>query len=251
MNITLFKEITTEDALKTLEADGLKYKNLYVDMDNPDERRYVKENAALINGLLKKLDRARIDKTKAYKQSVEAEAADIKARLQEANKPFTLLIDQHTEKRAKILAEKKAREDAKALAIQIESDHEIGLLLNDKHDKDAQEAAEAARIAQEEHDERIAKEAREQAEKSAQLQIERAERKAKEAIKREQDRVEREKAAAKADQERRERDTEHKGSVNREALAALVKHSGITEQQGKDAIAAIITGKIPSVTISY
>ena len=64
MSITLFKEITTEEALSKLEADGKKYTGLYVDMEDKEQRKYVKDSAALIIGLLKKVDRARIDKSK-------------------------------------------------------------------------------------------------------------------------------------------------------------------------------------------
>lgn len=132
MNIVLFEDITTEDALQAIEADSEKYVGLYVDMDNAPERKYVKDKASEIQVILKALDRARIDKSKAYKLKVEKEAQSIRERLEHANTPFTLLIDQHKKKRADILAEEKRVADAKALAIQIENDHEFALLMDEQ-----------------------------------------------------------------------------------------------------------------------
>ncbi len=130
MNIAIFEEITTEEALLALEADGIKYTGLYCDMDNAKERKYVKESAALIAGLIKKVDRARIDKAAEYKVSVEGQAKIITERLQTANKPFSLLIDAHKEKRAAELAAEKAEQEAQALRIQIEADHNEAIMLD-------------------------------------------------------------------------------------------------------------------------
>ena len=128
MEVSIFNEITTNEILVDLEAEAKKYEGLYVDMDNKEERKYVKDKAVLISSLLKTLDRARIDKSKDYKILVESEAANIKGRLEDANKPFTLLIDEHKEKRAKELAKIKEIEDRKALAEQIEADHESAIM---------------------------------------------------------------------------------------------------------------------------
>lgn len=139
--VQIFKDITTEDILIGLEAESEKYTGLYVEMNNAEERKYVKDKASGIAELLKKLDRARIDKSKEFKASVEAEANGIKLRLEKANEPFTLLIDEHKAARAKILADKKAAEDRKQALIDFENDHEFGLLMNVKFDADAKEAA--------------------------------------------------------------------------------------------------------------
>ena len=66
MNIEKFKDITTEDSLLAIEAEGKTYQGLYVDMNISEERKYVKEKAVSIAGLLKKVERARIDKSKTY-----------------------------------------------------------------------------------------------------------------------------------------------------------------------------------------
>lgn len=305
MNIAIFQDITTEQALSQLEKDGLKYNGLYVDMDNKEERKYVKDNAALITGLLKKLDRARIDKSRDYKNSVEAEAADIKHRLEEANKPFTLLIDEHKEKRAKILADKKAIEDAKALAIQIEQDHEQAVMeykifVIEQAEREREQAEREDRIAQEAREraereaaqaveqarmdklaaEQAARDSEERAKINEQARLEsirqaeesarlaaikakedtkqaaidaeiKAKRDAEEAVKREQERVERERLAKQQEQERRERNTKHKGQINRAAVEAIMACSDVTKKQAQDIVKGIVKSEIPAVSISY
>jgi hypothetical protein len=134
MNISIFQDVTTEENLFALEQAAETYENLYVEMDQPEQRKFVKEQAAHIFGVLKKLDRVRIDKSRDYKVQVEAEAGLIKARLEGANKPFTNLIDEYKIVREKELAKQKAREAAKQLLIQFPIDHADGLLMNKMFD---------------------------------------------------------------------------------------------------------------------
>jgi glucan-binding YG repeat protein len=228
MDITIFQDITTEDALKQIE-DNAPSEGLYVDMDNKDERKYVKDSAALISGMLKKLDRARIDKAKDYKARVESEAKSIRERLQAANEPFTALIDAHTLKRKQILDAKKAKDAAIELAKQVESDHEIGLLLNDKFDSEA-EQREADRIAkQEAHDKEVAAQA----------------------IKAEQERQKREAEQREAEEAIRESNIEHKRQVNNQALWDFVSATGMAEDQARAVVSAIVSGAISNVSITY
>lgn len=217
MEITLFQDITTEDKLQALEADGLKYQGLFVDMDNKEERKYVKDNALLINNLLKDLDRARIAKTRDYKGMVEKEAGDIRERLQEANKPFTLLIDEHKAKRAKILAAEKAIEEAKQAAIQIEYDHGIALMENKLWEVERKER-EQARI---DNEKRIADGALELAKQKE----------------------EREKQNRLAN----EKHVSNTRKAAKESLMAL----GLDEAMAKRVVMAINNGSIQSVTINY
>jgi len=228
MEITLFKEITTESVLRQIE-ESAPSPGLYVDMNNKEERKYVKDSAAMINGLLKKLERARIDISKAHKQSVEAEAKVIRERLEAANEPYTALIDAHTLERKQILDAKKAKEAAIELAKQIESDHEIALLFNDKWDSE-KEQREAERVAaQKAHDEQVAAEA----------------------IKREASKIAHREAQEKADREARERDVEHKRQINRSIVNALVAEAMISEQQAKNVLVSIYENLVPNVTIHY
>ena len=182
MSIVLFKEITTEDVLLELEAEGKKYEGLYVDMEDKKQRKYVKDSAALVNGLLKKVERARIDKSKEYKANVEAEAKEITARLEAANAPFSLLIEAHSESRKQILAEEKRVEEVKeaarlaviAQALRDEH-HEMATLLMAEDFRQREAAAEQARLDQIAHDDAIALKAKENAELSAKAEIEQAE----------------------------------------------------------------------------
>ena len=132
-SIVIFKEITTNEVLLELEAESKKYEGLHVDMEDREQRKFVKDKASLVSGILKKLDRARIDESKSYKVKVEKEALDIKERLEIINLPFTALIDAHKAERAAILAEEKAIREAKELAIQIEIDHEDAIQYNKVH----------------------------------------------------------------------------------------------------------------------
>ena len=147
-NVQIFKDVTADDILLALEADAKKYTGLYVDMHDAEGRKYVKAQATIIGDILKALDRARIDKSKSYKAMVEAEAKSIRERLENANKPYTLLLDEYAAERKKVLDDKKAREAEKERLATIESDHEIGLLMNDKwdNDKDKREADKAAEL---------------------------------------------------------------------------------------------------------
>jgi hypothetical protein len=140
MNISIFQDVTTEENLFALEQAAETYENLYVEMDQPEQRKFVKEQAAHIFGVLKKLDRVRIDKSRDYKLQVEAEAGLIKARLEGANKPFTDLIDEYKIVRESELAKQKAREAAKQLLIQFPIDHADGLLMDKMFDFEKAEA---------------------------------------------------------------------------------------------------------------
>ena len=305
MEIALFKEITTEEALVKLEADGEKYAGLYVDMDKPKERKYVKDSALLINGLLKKVERARIDKARDYKVSVEAEAKSITERLESANKPFSLLIDAHKEKRAAELAAEKAAEAAQALLIKIEADHGEAIMIDKIRTIEAAEAEQARLDNERRIQEAAAEQARIQAENTAQAAIDqaeqekqyaiqreeqakldaenadrkrvdaekraedarltaieqarqeaaqaviRAQQQAERAVKAEQDRIAEESRIKAEDQAKRERNKQHKGSINRQAVSDLVKLSGLTESQAKNVVTAIAKRQISAVSISY
>jgi len=132
MNIAIFKEITTEEYLLEIEAEGKKYEGLYVDMTNAPERKFVKEQAAKIKAMLKRLDSERIAKARDYRSMVESEAETIKERLEAANSPYTLLIDAYAADCKKVRDAEKATEDSKALAIEKENDHEHALLLDNQ-----------------------------------------------------------------------------------------------------------------------
>lgn len=139
----------------------------------------------------------------------------------------------------RIKAEEEARIAAEKLAAQIEADHEIALLLNDKFDRDAAEAkaeAERQRIAHEEEIKRQAVEqARIEAEQKAQQEREAAARREAD-LKAAKEKAE---ADAKAAQERAEREAkeaqERTARLAQEAReqAERDKQAAIAEEQRK------------------
>lgn len=228
MNIALFKDVTTEDVLVKLEAEGKKYTGLYVDMNDKEQRKFVKASATLINDLLKTLDRARIDKSQTYKLSVEAEAKSIRERLEAANLPYTMLIDAHKHERAEILAREKAKVDAEALALQIEADHEHAILM-DKVQMSEKAERERERAANEE---RIASEA------------------ADRAVQQERTRKEREAQALETSRLQREADKQYVSEVRTATKESLMKY-GADEDLARTIVMAIHVGNIANVTINY
>lgn len=234
-NLVLFSDLTTDEKLAQLEAEGEKYQGLYVDMADKEQRKFVKDQASFVNDLLKKLDRKRIDLSKQYKAQVEAEAKEIKLRLEKANSPFTALIDEWNAERKRILDEEKRIQAEKELAEQIERDREEALQLNrlwDLEAKDREAQREAERKVQEEREKRIA----EQAAKQALIDAENAR----------QAQLQREENA----RLKREADTEHKKQINNAILSVLVEN-GIAEDDAKTVITLAAKGLLPNTQINY
>ena len=195
-------------------------------------------------------------------------------------------LDQWEAEQERIAAERKAKEDAEALAKEIEFTHEIALLLNADYDRKKVEAAAAAEQARLEREDQLRREGeararqeaqeREQAAKDAQERAERqqaeaeerakdAEARAAQAKKEADDRAEqaaveaqqreraRAEAVARAEAEAKaakERDMEHRRKINGAILAAIVA-TGIPEDQAKELVKAMAQGKIPHVSIAY
>jgi len=229
MSIAIFKEITTEEYLAELEDQSKKYhEGIYVDMDDAPQRKHIRDSAELISKILKRLDRARIDKKKEYGLQVEKEAELIRLRLEKANSPFTVLIDEWKDKRAKILAEEKRKREAKELAEQIEKDHEFALLM------DAQMVAERQQREKQkaEYEEKLKSDAAAKAIADHKLE---AEQKEQQAINEENARL---------------ADKENVRAKNNAALSALIA-VGVSDELGKEIVKAIAMSKIPNVYIKY
>lgn len=184
-------------------------------------------------------------------------------------------------------AERLAKLEAEQLANKIESDHELALLLNADFDRKVYEELKAKEQARINYEAQIAKEAelkaiaaaelkvkaeRDEAERKvidARLATERAERekleaetKAVEAAKQaviaqeraviaERLRIEKiaedEAIAAKA----REDDLNHKRTINKSIIKSFAEFAGLTEEQSKLVITAIVKKQIPNVNVSY
>ena len=107
--IVIFKELTTNEKLDEIEKQSQKFHGLLVDMSVSENRKEVKESAKVINDILKKVNRFRIDEKASYAAKVEAEAAHITSRLEAANSPLTSLINGYNEERKRILDAEKER----------------------------------------------------------------------------------------------------------------------------------------------
>lgn len=234
-NLVLFSDLTTDEKLAQLEAEGKKYQGLYVDMADKEQRKFVKDQASFVNDLLKKLDRKRIDLSKQYKLQVEAEAKEIKLRLEKANSPFTALIDEWNAERKRILDEEKRIQAEKELTEQIERDHEEALQLNRLWDLEAKER-EMQRYTERKEQEDREKQIAEQAAKQALIDAENAR----------QAQLQREENA----RLKREADTEHKKQINNAILSVLVEN-GITEDDAKTVITLAAKGLLPNTQINY
>ena len=229
MEITIFKEITTEGVIKSIEENSAKYHvGFYADMNNLPERKQVKESASEIGGIIKELEAERIRITKANTQAVNKEHKAILDRLTVANKPFQDLIDEYTAQRKNILADEKRVIELRASMVQKEDDHEMGLLINKTFEYDK---AEELRL-KEESDKAYRDQVQAEAEERA---------KSKEAHA---------KAALKREEEARSANKSHVGNVNRGALRDLM-YLGLTENNGKAVIAAISKNEISNITINY
>ena len=285
-NLTIFNDITTEHAILAIEEDAKTYTGLYVDMNEAKGRKFVKESAANIGDILKRLDRARIDKAKDFKTQVEQEAAAIRFRLEEANKPFTILLDEYAAERKKILdhenAKKKLIEDQAA----IDSDYEIAELLmgkyfdnkakaeqqrivyeeNLKHEATKQAVANAKLLAEQLAQQAI-KDKQDAIDEAARLEVARVVQEAKykqDAINAESRRLADIEATKQAEIDRQEfkrkydetlkaklaADQEHVATVHRNMKAVFVA-AGLPDEFAEVAVKLLVKNKVPNATFSY
>ena len=217
MNVAIFKDLTTEEKLASMEAQASEYIGLYVDMDDLKQRKYVKDKESEIGSIRKALNTSRIKKVKHYTLQVKSEFDAIDARLAKANEPFTLLHDEYKAERAKVLAKEKAEREAVLMAEQKEIDHEFALLLDKSYLADKMEAEK--------------------------IKVAEAEKLAAEIAKREREREELETS-------KRIKNKEHVRNVNRSILVALLSHD-IDEGSARSIIALAAKGMLPNITINY
>ncbi|QDP67532.1 MAG: hypothetical protein Unbinned5350contig1004_39 [Prokaryotic dsDNA virus sp.] len=229
MEITIFKDITTEGVIASIEENSAKYhEGFYADMENLPERTLVKKSASEIGDIIKELKASRIKITKANTAAVNKEHDAIVERLELANKPFTDLIDEYNVKRKKILADGKRVVELRAAMAQKEDDHEMGLLINKTFEFDK---SEELRIKKESDDAYKL-----QADADAE---ERAKSKAAHA---EATRVNKENAQL--------ANKEHVKNINNHALNCLMT-CNLTYEQAKSVVVAIAKNEISHVNINY
>ena len=224
-----YREVTTEAILVDLEADAQKHIGLWVDMNNSQERKYVKDKAALGKSLIKKLDRSRIDQSAAHKLMLDTEAETIRLRLEDIISPYTVLINLHADEQKVIRDKAKARQDAIDLAFEIERDHDYALLMDAQVMRDKADAIQA------------------QADRDAIIATQSADL-AREEIKRQQEAKERAEAAAVA---ARLADKESVGKILRAAKEDLMLIEGVDEALAKSIVLSIRSNKIRNTYFKY
>lgn len=229
MEITIFQEITTDGVIASIEENSKKYHvGFYADMNNAPERKLVKDSAADIGGIIKKLERARIDITKANKIAVDKEHKAILERLTIANAPFQTLIDAYNAERKLVLDKEKARKQAILDAEQLNLDHELALLMNKTYAYDKEQAVKEAK----EYSDRVDAEALKKA----------VDRLAALGKQQEQDKINAENA--------RLANTEHLKRVNNLILAAMMECE-ITKHQAQQFIKKVARKEINYISINY
>ncbi|HHL8800278.1 TPA: cell envelope biogenesis protein TolA [Escherichia coli] len=246
----------------------------------------VAQTKTYLDGLGKDL----VAELKEIPKLIDANRKTVRDRLDELKAKARQPLTDYEEEQARIKAEEEAKAAAEALAKQIESDHEIAILMDREFDRQREEARLKAKQEKREHEERLKREAEEKARAEAKAAAERAERELIEAKQRAQreakeaaERAEREKQAAieaerrkaqeeaerirreaeakeqariaeekriKDEEERRAKDKAHRKEVNNKILADLIK-VGASEDVAKNIITAIVKGEVFATKITY
>jgi colicin import membrane protein len=230
MEIEIFKAITTEGVVASIEENSEKYhKGFFADMNDRPQRVLVNASAKDIGDIIKQVERARIDISKANKIAVDKEAVQIIDRLKKANEPFTVLIDEYKAEHKKVLDAEKEHKATLELIAKIESDHEFGLLMNKTFEYDR----EQERLSQE----KVSEDVRIEAERVAEAKLKMI------AESKERMRV--------ASENARLADTEHKRKINNEAVTDLISNCSLNEDQAKAVIKMIANKRISNTQINY
>jgi hypothetical protein len=228
MNVTIFTELTTTEKLAEITKESEKCIGLYVEMSDPKQRKYVKDQAESIKLIRKNLNTSRIKKVKDYTAKVKKEFDSIDVILSDANEPFTLLIDGYADARKVILdAEKKRLCDIERAA-QKDIDHEFAILLDKSYLADKLTAEKS----QEERDEAIRIDATNRATQAAKNAQEVTDR------------------AIAQDAANRLADSNNVRLVQRAIFSGFI-NAGLDKDAATKATQAIIDNYIPHVTINH
>lgn len=229
MKIEIFKGITTEGVITSIEENSKKYhEGFFADMSNAPERKLVKESSADIKGIVKELETAKVKINKANTLKVNAECKAIVDRLEVANAPFTVLENEWKALRAKELFDEKEVVRLRAAMIQKQDDHEIALLINKTFEFDK---AEQLRV-----DEEMRHNLKLNAEREA------LDRQTELNAKLKQHEINAENA--------RLTDVEHVRYINVLILTAMINH-GLPEAESKDFIKTLAKKQLPQISINY
>jgi len=228
MNVTIFKELTTTEHLDRLEIESEQYIGLYVDMEDAEQRKYVKDKAYDIKQMNKAIIAGAITKIKQARSLIKKEELYILNRTAKINEPFTLLIDGYDAERKVILDAQKASKLAIENAAQKLIDHEFALLIDKSYLADKLSAEKA----QAEHDEAIRIDATNRATLAAKNAQEVTDR------------------TIKLDADNRLANKKHVRTINREIYSGFI-NAGLEKDQATKATQALIDGAIQHIIIHY
>lgn len=240
------ENIRQYEEFETLSAAGLEVQlaNLEeVTVDGSLEEYEAEAHRAKDKAL--KLLRAAIE----AKRAREAEQAELERLRQEAaereQREREERIAREAEERVRREAEQKAQAEREAVAQREQQ-------ARDEAARKDREAKEAAERREREYQEGIAK-AKRDAELAAQRIQEEHDRKERERIAEQQRQEQARLDAERRQQEevaRRQADKEHRGTINRTAMQAMID-GGMPEECAKQAITLIARGQVPGITINY
>ncbi|HDS1187393.1 hypothetical protein [Stenotrophomonas maltophilia] len=201
-----------------------------------------------------RVERERVEaEERARAAAEEARLAEIARKEEEIRAREEAVRAAEEAERQRVAAEQAERErverEARLQAEAAENAKREAAAAVERAEREAREATErAAREAAEA--EQRAKDAAEKAEREKAEAVAAAERRAREEAERaERERQAQANAQRKAD-EARAADVEHRRSINRAAMAALIAQ-GISEDDAATVITAIVQGKVPAVAIRY
>lgn len=284
--VALFKGTITSEVLATYAEKAAGLSGLYMDLEDPEQRKHVKEKAKEIKEIIDTLDKERKLKKANFNTALQKEFDAIVGSLAKSNSAYTLLLDEYNAKRKAQLAEEKRLLKEEQDAQQKLLDHEQAINDNEFFDLKkreqvilAKEAAQKAKDDAIEEGKRLAQQAIEDAENAKK----RAEQQAAQAIKDAEDaKIRAEKQAAqlaidneakrladieetkrqeklaaeakireeRANEEKRKNDNEIFVRVMGTAKRAFMA-KGLSEEDATTACLAIKDGFIPGVSISF
>ncbi|HHK8955641.1 TPA: cell envelope biogenesis protein TolA [Escherichia coli] len=176
----------------------------------------VAQTKTYLDGLGKDL----VAELKEIPKLIDANRKTVRDRLDELKAKARQPLTDYEEEQARIKAEEEAKAAAEALAKQIESDHEIAILMDREFDRQREEARLKAEQEKREHEERLKREAEEkaraEAEAKAKAEIEAAARREAEA-KAAAERAERERIEAEQRAQREAKEAAERRKAQEEA----------------------------------
>lgn len=225
-------------------------------------RKAVKDSLAALQDLVRKPLTDWEDEQQAIADKLAAEeAASLLAKQKEADHEIAILLDEKFESVKKAEVELLAKQKAEYEAELKRQAAEEATRLAEQQALAEKQRFENERLESIRQQERATLE-KEQAIKREQAQIEQAKIDAENAENRRiadietanrlnEDRQEAEKLRLALEQKARDDDKEHRAGVNNLAVSALIEFSGVTEDQAKAVVIALVKGQIPNATLKY